>query len=113
MSKEYNYKNSIELKDEVDEKTALRIRDLCLDVYNKGEERVKLVEHSLRRFDMVTDSEGKGNLMVAVSMLTGDDFFLNNIKYWHWEEPNDFECGDILGFIKKLEEKEKLSKWAV
>ncbi len=96
MSEEYNYKNLIELKEDVDENTVRIIRDLCLDLYNKGEGKVELLEHSLRKFDMVTNEKGKHNLMIGVGLVVDYNIFTDNVKLWYWEEPNKFECGDIL-----------------
>ncbi len=91
-----DYKNIIELKDSVDEATASFIKELCLKVYNKPAERTKIIEHSIRKFDIVTNEEGRVNLLAGVGLMPDYKIFTDNVKSWYWEEPNKFECGDIL-----------------
>ncbi len=107
------YKNLIELKDDVSDELAKEIRQRCFEAYNKGEQRVELVMHSTRKFDMVTDRSGKSNLMVGVAIMTGDDIFTDNAKMWYWYEENEFESGDILAVVNKLKAKGVSEKWAV
>ncbi len=108
-----DYKNIIELKDGVDKDLSKEIKNICLEIYNKGEQLVKLVNIDDKRFELVTDEKGKNNLLIGVGLVQRNKIVLDNMKSWYWEEPNKFECGDILGFIRELEEKEKVNKWAV
>ncbi len=97
-----DYKNIIELKDGTDEKLSKTIKEFCLEVYNKGEEKVKLIDIDDRHFELVTDEEGKGNLLVGLGLAQRNTLLLNNIESWYWEEPNKFECGDVLACMREV-----------
>ncbi len=101
----YDYKNIIKLKDDVDEALANKIKAICLELYNKGQNLVKLVEVEKNHFELVSNKSGKNNLLIGMGLAQRDDLVLNNIKYWYWQEPNKFECGDILNSIRELERK--------
>ncbi len=64
-----DYKNIIELKDGVDKDLSKEIKNICLEIYNKGEQLVKLVNIDDKRFELVTDEKGKNNLLIGVGLM--------------------------------------------
>ncbi len=104
----YLYKNIVILKDDVDTNLEKNIKDVFLDLYNKKENLVTLVDVSDKHFELLTDKKGEESIINGIQLAIENKLISNNVKLWFWKEYNQAMCFDILDFVRQVEERERI-----